>query len=218
MRSGGGDTGVRRSRARLHRLRAVVGAVRPRRASSRQLSRHGTSCGVVFLLSHDLSQVHGKGDLGDEVDGVKGDAIELLNDDDGRPTNGALCGSHDSRSRSAVRWVGSRCEDGRPRCFSSARSMVCVVGFFRCKQAIGRRRLQRVPRSARRTGPRNLCISAVDEEVFVVKRQHGKGAVAGLRKRRQQHGWACPRPHGNAVFFFLSSTRTRSGCSSSCAG
>ena len=32
----------------------------------RQLSRHGTCC--VFLLSHDLSQVHGKGDLGDEVD------------------------------------------------------------------------------------------------------------------------------------------------------
>ena len=25
-------------------------------------------CGVVFFLSHDLSQVHGKGDLGDEVD------------------------------------------------------------------------------------------------------------------------------------------------------
>ena len=24
-----------------------------------------------------------------------------------------------------------------------------------------------------------------------------------LSKRRQQHGWTCPRPHGDAVFFFL---------------
>ena len=36
-----------------------------------ELSRHGTRCGVVFLLSHGLSQVHRKGDLGDEVDGMK---------------------------------------------------------------------------------------------------------------------------------------------------
>ena len=32
-----------------------------------------------------------------------------------------------------------------------------------------------------------------------------KGAVPGLRKRRQQHGWMCPQPHDNAVFFFLDS-------------
>ena len=30
--------------------------------------------------------------------------------------------------------------------------------------------------------------------------------VAGLRKHRRQHGWTCPRPHGNAVgCFFLNS-------------
>ena len=34
-------------------------------------ARRGTRCGVVFLLSHDLSHVHRKGDLGDEVDGMK---------------------------------------------------------------------------------------------------------------------------------------------------
>ena len=58
------------------------------------MSRHGTRCGIVFLLSHDLSQVHRKGDLGDEDDGKKGDTIMLLNGDDGRPKRGALCGSH----------------------------------------------------------------------------------------------------------------------------
>ena len=31
---------------------------------------HVRSC-VVFLLSHDLTQVHRKGDLGDEVDGIQ---------------------------------------------------------------------------------------------------------------------------------------------------
>ena len=60
---------VRRSRARSDRLRAVVRAARPRRAL-RQLSRHCTRCGVVFFLSHNLSQVHRKGDLSDEVDGM----------------------------------------------------------------------------------------------------------------------------------------------------
>ena len=40
----------------------------------------------MFLLSHDLSEVHRKGDFGDEDDGKKGDTIMLL--------NGALYGSH----------------------------------------------------------------------------------------------------------------------------
>ena len=44
--------------------------------------------------SQDQSQVHRKGDLGDEVDGAKGDTVELLNGDDGRPKRGELCGSH----------------------------------------------------------------------------------------------------------------------------
>ena len=39
------------------------------------------------MAHDDLSQVHGKGDFGDEVDSMKGDAIELLNgDDDGNPS------------------------------------------------------------------------------------------------------------------------------------
>ena len=49
--------------------------------------------GVVFLVSHDLSQVHGNCDLGDEVDGMKGTAAELLNGDDGRPKSGELWNS-----------------------------------------------------------------------------------------------------------------------------
>ena len=49
-------------------------------------TRHTLWC-VVFLLSHDLSQVHRKGDLVDEDDAKKGDTIMLLNgDDDGRPS------------------------------------------------------------------------------------------------------------------------------------
>ena len=88
------DAGIRRSRAGPHRLRAVVGAVRPRRALCDSLSRHGTRCGVVFLLSRGLAQVHWKGDLGNEVDGMKGGAVELLNGEVGRPNRGALCGSH----------------------------------------------------------------------------------------------------------------------------
>ena len=32
---------------------------------------------------------------------------------------------------------------------------------------------------------------------------HREGAVAGLRKRKRQHGWTCPQPHGNAVFLCL---------------
>ena len=34
-------------------------------------ARCSTRCGVMFLSSHDLSQVHRKGDLGDEVDGMQ---------------------------------------------------------------------------------------------------------------------------------------------------
>ena len=42
----------------------------------------------MSLVSHHLSQVHRKGDLGDEVDGMKGDAIMLLNGDDGSRKRG----------------------------------------------------------------------------------------------------------------------------------
>ena len=77
---------------RPHRLRAVVGAV-PRQAlcDSCQDTAHVV---VLCLLSRVLSQVHQKGDFGNEVDGVKDDVVELLNGDDGRPKRGALCGSH----------------------------------------------------------------------------------------------------------------------------
>ena len=41
----------------------------------------------MFLLCHDLSQVHRNGDFGDEGDGKKGDIIMLVNgDDDGKPS------------------------------------------------------------------------------------------------------------------------------------
>ena len=87
-----------------------------------------------------MTQVHRKGDFGDEVDGMKGVAVELLNGDDGRPKRRALWFSQDSRSQMCqrpvllrgfpVRWVSSRSEDGRPRCFSGARSMGCVLLVF----------------------------------------------------------------------------------------
>ena len=35
-------------------------------------------CGAVFPSVPCQSQVHRQGDLGDEVDGMKGDAVELL--------------------------------------------------------------------------------------------------------------------------------------------
>ena len=46
--------------------------------------RRSTRCGVVFpLLFHAPPQVDRKGDIGDESDGMKGDTIKLLSDDDG---------------------------------------------------------------------------------------------------------------------------------------
>ena len=57
----------------------------------------------MFLLSHDLSQVRQKGDLGNEVDGMKGDTFVLLNSDDGMPKRGVLCVSHKRVPRSAKR-------------------------------------------------------------------------------------------------------------------
>ena len=50
-------------------------------------------CSVPFCLCHALSQVHRQGDLGDEVDGMKDDTVELLDDDDGWPERGALWNS-----------------------------------------------------------------------------------------------------------------------------
>ena len=55
-------------------------------------ARRSTRCGVVFLVSHDLSQVHRKGDLGDEVDDMKGDTVMLPNGDDGSRKRGVPCG------------------------------------------------------------------------------------------------------------------------------
>ena len=43
-----------------------------------QLSRHATRCGVVFLLSHDPSQVQRKGDLGDGVAALRGQCLLRL--------------------------------------------------------------------------------------------------------------------------------------------
>ena len=40
-------------------------------------------------LSHALSQVHCKGDLGDDVDGMKGDTVKFLSDDADRTKRGA---------------------------------------------------------------------------------------------------------------------------------
>ena len=152
--------GVRGSGARSDRLRAV--AARLWRALW-QRSRHATSCGVVFLLSHDLSQVQRKGDLVERTkhwmlqeleweDSQKGRSeehatnhdIKLRRDDDGGRKRGALYGSHNTVLlcrvevffflrdflRSAVQWVSSRSEGGRPRCFSTARSMECVLLSF----------------------------------------------------------------------------------------
>ena len=44
------------------------------------------------LLSHALSQVRRQGDLGDEVDGIKGDAVKFLGDDDGCRKRGVPSG------------------------------------------------------------------------------------------------------------------------------
>ena len=58
---------------------------------------------IQEALSHALSQVHRKGDLGDEVDGMKGDTVKLLSDDDDRPQKGALWNSRKTRVASGVR-------------------------------------------------------------------------------------------------------------------
>ena len=50
----------------------------------------------VFLVSHTLSQIHGKDDLGDQVDGMKNDTIMLFNGDDIKPKRGSrLLGGND---------------------------------------------------------------------------------------------------------------------------
>ena len=38
------------------------------------------------------AQVHRQGDLGDEVDGIKGDAVKFLGDDDACRKQGVPCG------------------------------------------------------------------------------------------------------------------------------
>ena len=49
---------------------------------------------LCLLCPMPPSQVHRQGGLGDEVNGMKGDTIKLLNEDDGRSKRGVLCGSH----------------------------------------------------------------------------------------------------------------------------
>ena len=53
--------------------------------------------GVVFSFSDAPSQVHWQGEFGDEVDGMKGDTMKLLNDDDDRPKRSALWNSRKTR-------------------------------------------------------------------------------------------------------------------------
>ena len=43
---------------------------------------------IQEALSHAPSPVHRQGDLGDEVDGMKGDTTKLLSDDDGNRKRG----------------------------------------------------------------------------------------------------------------------------------
>ena len=43
------------------------------------------------MLSRALPHVNRKGDLGDEADGMKGDTIKLLSDDDGNRKRGVPC-------------------------------------------------------------------------------------------------------------------------------
>ena len=47
---------------------------------------------IQEALSHVPSPLHRQGDLGDEVDGMKGDTIKLLSDDDGNRKRGVPCG------------------------------------------------------------------------------------------------------------------------------
>ena len=61
-------------------------------------ARRSTRCGVVFpFLFHAPAQVHRKGDLGDESDGLKGDTIKLLSDDDGSRKRGVSRKTHVTR-------------------------------------------------------------------------------------------------------------------------
>ena len=48
------------------------------------LCRTPSRCGAVFpSVPCPITQLHGQGDRGDEVDGMSGNAVELLDDDDG---------------------------------------------------------------------------------------------------------------------------------------
>ena len=63
-----------------------------RRQTITGLTLLAVCCVLCSLLSHALSQVHRKGCLGDEVDGMKGDTIKLRSDDDGNRKRGVPCG------------------------------------------------------------------------------------------------------------------------------
>ena len=124
----------------------------------------------MFLWSHDLSQVHPKGDLGNEGDGKKGDTIMLLNgDDDGKPKRGALCGSHKTVVPNCVRvW------------FYCSFHGVCVVGFSVVNTQfddVACNGFRGAPEEESRGVQNQIVaeevISSVDEEVFA-ERQLGR--------------------------------------------
>ena len=112
--------------------------------------------------------MHRKGDFGNDVDGMKGDAVKLLNGD---------AGPREARFVVLTRMSVLNCVNVWFYCVTSlavlfggtavgVKTDALVVSlllvkwgvccwFFRCKQAARRRRLQRVPESARRAGPMN---------------------------------------------------------------
>ena len=180
---------------------------------------------IQEALSHAPSQVHRKGDLGDEVDGMKGDTIKLLSGDDDRPKRGALRNTRKTRVASGcvllvfplqtgnliatAGWKRRRRLQGAPKSVERCRCSWCTRFLqFQCRRSRSRsvrllnvRTTARVDVSVKEKGLWLACQSVGNSTGGCVR--EGEGAVACLPKRRQQHAWTCPRPHGSAVGFFF---------------
>ena len=85
---------------------------------------------LCSILSHALSQVHRQDDHGDEVDGMKIDTVELLDDDDGRERR-ALELSQDTCGRGDVGEIVKSLNDAGVLTMSTLVSCVpCVSNHF----------------------------------------------------------------------------------------
>ena len=138
---------------------------------------------VVVLRSPFLPHVHRKGDLGDEVDGMKGDTIKSFSNDDGSRKRGVPCG-HLSRHISQDSLFFHSCLLK----LSGGEASISVAGR--------QRRRCRLCEQLRRDGAdAELCkcrwSTCAKQWIFVSFEMRSSGFCNFLTCWRK-HGWMCP--------------------------